>query len=275
MIPSYHIDGYSYLRCPQCSYLRLIDDAPEPAVTGIYSDAYFFGQANAGYADYLSEGALLRAQGHRYGRLLQHFAQPGPLLDVGTAAGFILAGLCDYGWEGEGIDVNASMCEWARSNLKLHVTRESLERYTSDVPFSAITMVQVAAHFFDVFSAFENASMLTAKGGIWLIETWNARSLTARLMGKRWHELSPPSVRRIFTPGSLARLAKRYGMEPIAFGRPVKRILVSHAKSLLEEKARGSTVNRALALASRALPDTLVLPYPADDLFWAMFRKAN
>ena len=273
MFETCDVDGYTYARCAGCGYLRLVDDAPPAEIEAIYSDSYFFDGVAGGYADYLSQGPLLRAHGKRYGQLLRRYGEPGKLLDVGSAAGFLLAGLRDCGWDAQGIDVNAAMCEWGHTNLNVSIAKHSLERFETDEQFAAVTMVQVIGHLFDIDEAFARASALTKQGGMWLIETWNARSLTARLLGAQWHELSPPSVRRVFTPESLASLAARHGMRQIAFGRPVKRVLCSNVKSLLSHKASAGVANRMLSRAMRLLPDGLEIPYPAEDLFWMLFRK--
>lgn len=241
----------------------------------IYSDSYFHGNAAGGYNDYLSEGSLLRAAGRRYGKLLERFHPVGDLLDVGSAAGFMVAGLQDTGWRAQGLELNASMSEWGRSNLHVDIETQSLERFQSSQQFDAITMVQVVAHFYDLASAFANAAKLTRSGGLWLVETWNARSLTARFFGTQWHEFNPPSVRRIFTPENLAIAASRFGMEQIAVGRPKKRILTAHAKSLVAQKAQTGLIASTLSRVATLLPDNLVLPYPAEDLFWALYRKTD
>lgn len=115
-------------------------------------------------------------------------------------------------------------------------------------------------------------SRATESDGAWLVETWNGASFTARLFGPNWHEWSPPSVRHVFTPQSLDRLAASYGMSRIASGRPKKTLIASHAKSLLKEKALTSFPARVLALAAGPIPNDVTLPYPAEDLFWALYR---
>jgi hypothetical protein len=69
--------------------------------------------------------------------MLKRFTPPGSVLDVGAAAGFLLAGLRQIGWSGSGVEPNDRMAEHARSQLGLNVrtgTLESLppyEQYTS------------------------------------------------------------------------------------------------------------------------------------------------
>jgi hypothetical protein len=98
--------------------------------------------------------------------------------------------------------------------------------------------------------------------------------VTARLLGRRWHEWSPPSVLQWFSPRSLAELARQQGLEVVARGRPRKRIGAAHAKSLLRHKLGTSSAGRlAGRVLDYALPSRVTLPYPSEDLFWLLLRK--
>ncbi|MCU0712706.1 MAG: hypothetical protein MUC43_11645, partial [Pirellula sp.] len=102
---------------------------------------------------------------------------------------------------------------------------------------------------------------------------WNAESLSARLLGRQWHEYSPPSVVRWFSPTNLGRLCESYGFQKIAGGRPSKWISGAHAKSLLSYKLTRFPLSLGKHLL-RMVPDKLRLPYPSEDLFWQLFKKS-
>jgi SAM-dependent methyltransferase len=239
-------------------------------VTRVYGDDYFFG-GGAGYADYLSEAALLRDRGVSYARLLRRFVSTGAVLDVGAAAGFVLEGFLSEGWAGRGIEPNARMCNAANERLGPLVDVGILESYESPQTYDLVAMIQVVAHFSDPRQALARAAELTRPGGFWLVETWNRESLAARVFGKWWHEYSPPSVLHWFSRSGLQRLAGSLGFSELAWGRPRRWISLGHARSLLEHKLRGRVL-RHLLRPLRLMPDSLRLPYPGDDLFWALFR---
>lgn len=265
--------GYPVLGCEVCGH-RAARIAPcANHVERVYTDQYFSG-GGAGYPDYLSEARLLRAHGRRYASRLTRYMTPGTMLDVGTAAGFVLKGFTDAGWRGEGIEPNRSMAEYARAQLGLQVATGTLEEYDADRQYELVSMIQVVAHFVDLQRALRVAAQVTAQGGFWLIETWNRESLTARAFGKHWHEYSPPSVVQWFSPEGLARLAAQFGFQEVARGRPLKWIGGGHAKSLLRYRLEGSRLERFTASAVGLIPDRLAIPYPAEDLFWALFRKS-
>jgi len=268
--PYRRIREYTYRRCASCGYLFL-DGDPSREQLDLYGDAYFEG-GGAGYEDYTSEETLLRESGSWYAQRLQRFMPATCLLDVGCAAGYLMAGFAQHEWTCAGVEPNARMASIARAQ-GFHVHEGALESIASLERFDLISMIQVVAHFYDLHSAFRAASDAAAPNGSWLVETWNARSLTARFLGAQWHEFSPPSVLRIFTPAALDALAARYGFFPVAGGRPRKRILAEHAKSLLAAKARDGRLMRALAAAARVIPDKTRIPYPGEDLFWRLYRR--
>lgn len=266
--------GYWIRDCGECRHRFAELECRQDHVERTYDDRYFRDGA-AGYPDYLAEGAILRARGRRYGELLKRYVRPGRLLDVGSAAGFVLEGFIQAGFSGYGIEPNASMAAHARETLGLRVFTGTLENYDENAHFDVLSMIQVLAHFVDPALALERAAAFTEVGGCWLIETWNRESWTARLSGRRWHEYSPPSVLHWFTPEGVGRLGARFGFVEVARGRPSKRLSSAHAKSLLEYKLGTGAAGKLLGGALRFVPDRLTLPYPAEDLFWILLRNAG
>jgi SAM-dependent methyltransferase len=270
--------GHDIRGCANCHH-QFAALAPAPThVESVYGDEYFNG-GGAGYPDYLADADMRREQGRRYGRLLSRHLPQGQLLDVGCAAGFILQGLQDEGWRGMGVEPNPSMAAHGRDRLGLRVLTgpfESLaEPFGPPGGFDVISMIQVVAHFHDLRRAFKTAHGLTRPGGHWLIETWDNASLSARWLGRRWHEYSPPSVLHMFSRASLIRLAADVGMRPVASGRPAKWISGAQAKSLLRYKLGTGPLGRLAGGALAVLPDRARLPYPAEDLFWMMFERTS
>ena len=262
--------GYDILGCRGCGHRFTQLERTPDHVTRVYGDDYFFG-GGAGYADYLSEAALLRERGVSYARLLRRFVSTGAVLDVGAAAGFVLEGFLSEGWIGRGIEPNARMCHAANERLGPLVDVGILESYESPRTYDLVAMIQVVAHFPDPRQALARAADLIHPGGFWLIETWDRDSWTARAFGKWWHEYSPPSVLHWFSRSGLKRLAGSLGFTEVAWGRPRRWINLGHARSLLEHKLSGRVL-RHLLKPLRLIPSSLRLPYPGDDLFWALFQ---
>lgn len=264
--------GYSIFGCGNCGF-RFVEFAfSTNHVEQTYADEYFFG-GGSGYPDYLKESDLLHDHGRRCAAMLKRYLDVGSVLDVGAAAGFFLNGMVESGWRGAGIEPNTTMAAYARSHLGLNVRASSLEEFHSDTHFDLITMVQMMCHFVDPVAAFRAAARLTRPEGWWLIETWNPNSLTARLFGKRWHAYAPPSAIRWFTPFALGTLASRFGFKEVTRGRVRKRIKGAHAKAILRLNL-ADTPGRILLPALNLVPENLTLPYPAEDVYWVLYRRA-
>ena len=256
--------------CKSCGHRFAEVAAAENHVAEIYGDAYFTG-GGAGYADYLAEAEMLRGRGRDYAKILsKHVGKSGALLDVGAAAGFVLQGFIDENWRGRGVEPNAGMAKYGREKLSLDIESGDFETFQTTEKFDLISMIQVAAHFQHPRRAFANAARLLNENGVLLVETWNHKSVTARVFGENWHEYSPPSVLQWFAPGVLAAFLRReFGFEEIARGRPSKKISGAHTKSLLAYR-----LGNKFAPVLRIIPDKINFPYPAEDLFWAIYRKS-
>lgn len=269
-------DGFWIRRCTACKF-RFLEKQLEPEhVDQVYGDDYFVG-GGAGYPDYAASGGLVREHGQRYGRLLKRYMEPGVVLDIGAAAGFFLSGLLDCGWSGDGLEPNAAMSDYGKNKLGANVVNGTLERLPRELrvrQYDLVTMVQVVPHFYDIHCALEAAASVTKRGGYWLVETWNVESFSARVFGRNWHEYSPPSVVRWFSPSNLATLCESFGFQKIAGGRPSKWISGAHAKSLLRHKMAKLPWSLGRHLLT-IVPDALRIPYPSEDLFWQLLRKTS
>lgn len=265
-------NSYSILECLGCHYRYANIKISENEIGLIYNDQYFSG-AKDGYPNYIEEGELLVAEGKKYSALLQRYMMPGKILDVGSAAGFILKGFQDSGWMGKGIEPNRTMFEYARSQLNLDVENTTLENYSDTTQYDLISMIQVVPHFFDLHKALSVAAELTRPGGYWLIETWNRDSLIAKIFGRHWHEYNPPSVLHWFSPDGLRSLVDRFGFREVSHGKPVKRIYPLHAKPLMQQMFDESGIGRLAGTVMDLFPDRFPIPYLGDDLFWVIYQR--
>lgn len=267
----FEVKDYWIRDCVECSHRFTELAAANNHVEKIYDDSYFNG-GGAGYTDYLQEAEILRQRGNWYGKLLSKYTNKGKVLDVGSAAGFILKGMTETGWQGVGIEPNESMAEFGRKNLGVEILNTSVEKYASKEKFDLVTMIQVMAHFVEPKEVFRNVSGTLKANGHLLIETWNRRSLSEKIFGTKWHEYSPPSVLQFFSDEGIEKLAKEQGFERVAIGRPSKWISGSHAKSLIAYKFGDNSIITKL---SKIVPDRLNFPYPSEDLFWVLYKKKS
>jgi hypothetical protein len=62
-----------------------------------------------------------------------------------------------------------------------------------------------------------------------------------------------------------------HGYSLLGRGKLLKWIKCSHAFSLLEYKVRGNPLLKALSKPLALIPENLAVPYPSEDLFYAIY----
>jgi len=266
------INEHEIAECARCAHRYLDEQLAEDHTARHYSDDYFDG-GGAGYTDYLVQEELIRSYGRRYADLVKRYVATGRLLDVGSAAGFLMKGFQDRDWNVMGLEPNASMAAEAMQRFGFKTTNSPIEESGIHAEFDLVTMVQVIAHFRDVACAVEKSAAALRPGGCLLVETWNFKSLPAEIFGNAWHEYSPPTVVNWFSPQSLNGLMTRFGMRRVGYGRPRKRITARHAASLIGHSIAKACGRRRSMSVPSLIPETIVLPYPSFDVFWALYRN--
>lgn len=265
-------NGYPVMDCQKCLRRFAEIHEIETHVSRVYSDDYFF-EGYDGYPNYLEGKDILFNYGVHYAKIIKRYTNPGKVLDVGCAAGFILKGFEYSGWSGHGIEPNETMASFGRNELNLDIITGNLETFKTNVKYDLITLIQVIGHLYDVDKALVNVSDLLNKNGLVLIESWNMNSFYARIMGKHWHEYSPPSVINWFSDDTLTTLFKAYGFEKIGSGFPSKQINLKHALSLLGHKVPDFYFKKKIIGFLSQSTGKIAIYYPPIDLKWYLFRK--
>jgi len=267
--------GYDIFECKTCHHRFHIIDDSDTHLKNVYSDSYFF-EGKSGYPNYLDEEEILTKHGNRYAKLMsKYFDKPGKVLDVGSAAGFILKGFHDEGWTCHGVEPNRTMVEYGRNEFGFDMQVGDLESYESGQRFDLITLIEVIGHFNDLDRAIHKANRFLKPGGFVLVESWNRNSWIVKLLGKHWHAYCPPSVVHWFSDKTIAELFKFYGFEQVKKGFPLKRIKLKHGISLIDTNTPEFIFKRKiLAFLSKSL-GKLKLIYPPIDVKWYVFKKTT
>ena len=266
-------DGFPIHECMHCGHRFAALQTDADHLSQVYGDAYFF-EGGAGYPNYLRNEQLLRRHGRQLAGKVRKDISQGRVLDVGCAAGFVLRGFQDAGWTGVGIEPNPKMADHATQYCDCPVHCGTMADFPTKSPdFDLVAMIQVAAHFADPMTAFQQAHALTRPSGFLFIETWNVNSWSAKLMGRNWHEYSPPSVLHWFRFPGMKMAIEQIGYRQVAGGWLLKRISGSHAKSLAGSKLSDVPGGKLMMPLLGMVPDNLTIPYLSDDLGWLLFQK--
>ena len=263
---------YRILYCMGCNHVFTDFMPTSTELNQIYSDDYFF-KGGAGYDDYTLEKEMLIKRGEYYAKKIDHLVVPGKVLDVGAAAGFILKGFENKGWQGIGIEPNHSMVEYGKDKVGVNIKTGSIETVKLKDTFDLVILIQVAAHIYDLHKSMRRINSFLKPGGHVLIETWNKDSLTAKVFGRNWHEYSPPGTLNYFSKKTLNQLMLKHSFYKVSEGTPKKSIHSKHAKSLIKHKLLESKGLKWATPLTSLIPGNMIIPYPSEDLFWTLYKK--
>ena len=243
--------GYEFHRCRECGLL-FVWPLPEGNLE-IYSEDYFAGARNGfGYVDYDQDKSAMADTFESYlDMLARRHPQLGDLLDVGAATGFFLELARSRGWKTCGVEPSRYASQVAsQKNLTVHQgVVEDLN--LPDASFDVITMWDVIEHVKDPDESLKAASRLLRPAGTLALNTPDAGSLLARLLGLKWHLVVPPEHLVLFGQESLRRLLRANGFTVTALHRIGKRFSIQYVLQTLARWQGLSVWHKAAGLSRR------------------------
>jgi len=198
--------SFHLYRCPACGFL-FVHPLPESSLE-IYSQDYFEGATEGhGYVEYDRDKEAMIPSFKRYLELIEKaHGKKGKILDVGAATGFFLDIARKQGWETAGVEPSDYAAGIGRSK-GLDVQTGTLDTFDApDHSFDVITLWDVIEHVPDPRAVLRRVRRLLKPGGIVAINTPDADSLWARVMGLQWHLIVPPEHLHLFGVRSLRRV---------------------------------------------------------------------
>jgi 2-polyprenyl-3-methyl-5-hydroxy-6-metoxy-1,4-benzoquinol methylase len=194
------------------------------------------------------------------------------LLDVGAATGFFISLARQHGFEARGIEISAYAAQQARQR-DLAVTTGTLADLPISDPFDVVTMLDVIEHVPDPRQEVLRARDLLQKHGVLAINTPDASSLHARLMGRRWHQILPPEHLYYFNRVALRALLEEAGFEVINVSTVGKRFTLQYIFKTLYVWQRIALWRRLSQLCSKGPLSRLALPINLHDNMFVIARK--
>jgi SAM-dependent methyltransferase len=142
----------------------------------------------------------------------------GRLLDIGAASGILVEQALRAGYQAEGIEPSAWLCEQAVHH-GLPVRHGCLPHPSITGTYDAVMMVDVLEHVTDPLALLEQAVHHLAPDGVLVLVTPDVASLAARLVGKRWWHYRLAHV-GYFDRWTLEEALRRSGLSVVARRRP-------------------------------------------------------
>jgi hypothetical protein len=107
-----------------------------------------------------------------------------------------------------------------------------------------------------------------------VVQLWDRSSAVARLSGRHWHVIAPPSVAWLHARRPTEFMLQRAGALPIAYERVPTWASLAFAGSLLDAPRRAAPI-AAVGRALRRLPATWRVRYPLHDLVEVVARRSD
>ncbi len=181
-------------------------------------------------------------------------ARPGKLFDVGCFDGGLLDLAARRGWEGWGLELQRDAAEEAARRHPGRVSQGTVEGFegVAGVQFHLVTAIGLVEHLRDPRRLFELAAHALAPGGYLVIQTPNARSAPARMLGRYWPPIAPPEHTYYFGEDTLSLACVRAGLHVVQARAHVKRLRVGYAYD--QFRHFGPEFHRLLGPVVRRLP---------------------
>lgn len=197
-------------QCLTCGHVMANIDLESLQPAALYNDDYFSGDE---YADYLRDRKTLERNFSARLKEVRRVHNGGALIEIGCAYGYFL-NLARAYFSVRGFDIAESALKHAKNVFGLPVENSDfldarLENETADV----IVMWDTIEHLLRPDLVVSKASKVLKDGGSLFLTTGDIGSLLARLRGKNWRLIHPPTHLHYFNKDSIRRLLKDAGLE--------------------------------------------------------------
>ena len=177
------------------------------------------------------------------------------MLEIGCAYGFFLEFARECGMIARGVDIASEAVQYARDKLHVDAVQGdylSLETGSVDV----IAMWDTVEHLPRPDLFIQKAARDLNPGGMLAMTTGDIGSINARMRGRAWRMIHPPTHLHYFSAKTLGRLITGSGLEVVHLSRPgVSRRLHAILYMLFAKRPK---FRRAHAVLKRLLPNIAV-----------------
>jgi 2-polyprenyl-3-methyl-5-hydroxy-6-metoxy-1,4-benzoquinol methylase len=199
------VNGYRIVRCNACALVFVQNQvsAEELAMhyEGPQDETYDDRNADCLNYYYTKLGDMIRSR----------FPYPGTILDVGCSQGWFLDVM--QGWECHGNEIVLPDAEAARERYGERIVSGSFEDYPlREDYFDVITLQDVFDHFREPMAALEKCRRMLKPGGLIVVKVHNISCLYAKLTGRDFYAVIPPSHLFYYDGQTLARTLETAGL---------------------------------------------------------------
>jgi SAM-dependent methyltransferase len=201
--------------CSGCGFITADLALSEDELRALYGADYFHGDE---YADYVAEGPELRENfRRRIDTLLgyQPAEERGRLFEIGAAYGFFLDEVGSAYEHVSGVDISEAAAEYARTELGVDVVATDYLEQVLPQQVDTLCLWDTIEHLSRPRDFIEKAARDVRPGGLLALTTGDIDSLNARLRGRHWRMIHPPTHLHYFSRRTLVRLLDSAGFDVV------------------------------------------------------------
>ena len=199
--------------CSGCGFVTADLALSEDGLRALYGADYFHGDE---YADYVAEGPELRENFRRRIDTLLTY-QPADerrrLFEIGAAYGFFLDEVRSFYEHVAGVDISEAAAEFARTQLDVEVVAADYLAQVLPEQVDTLCLWDTIEHLSRPRDFIEKAARDVRPGGLLALTTGDIDSLNARLRGRHWRMIHPPTHLHYFSRRTLVRLLDSAGFD--------------------------------------------------------------
>jgi|TARA_B100000959_G_C14914191_1_gene596548 SAM-dependent methyltransferase len=205
-------------QCMDCKHIFADLNLDHTKIKQVYSNDYFFGNE---YINYINDRKQIEKNASNRIKIIKKHTKNiinKNLYEVGCAYGFFLNSIKTYFNKVSGIDINEEAVNYAKNILKLDVEEGDLiSKKNIDIKnYNIFCMFDVIEHLANPDNYIKNIAS-KSKGETFLyITTGDIDSLNAKIRGKNWRLIHPPSHVHYFSKKTIKLILEKNGFKVIS-----------------------------------------------------------
>ena len=208
------------MQCEVCRFITANVAITDDELRQLYGRRYFNGGE---YLDYVAEAESLRLNFQRrigvLKKLMPRLAE-ATLFEIGCAYGYFLQEVRPYVRHASGIDISADAVAHAVSEQQVDAREADYLGFAIDRPVDLIGMWDTIEHLRRPDLLIAKAARDLKPGGLLAITTGDIGSLNARLRGRHWRMIHPPTHLHYFSVDTVRRLLRAHEFDVVHVSHP-------------------------------------------------------
>ncbi|SEP05560.1 2-polyprenyl-3-methyl-5-hydroxy-6-metoxy-1,4-benzoquinol methylase [Luteibacter sp. UNC138MFCol5.1] len=206
--------------CTECGFITADMALSDDELSALYGEDYFHGNE---YRNYVSEEVSLKDNFRRRLRTLHELIpdlRERRVFEIGCAYGFFLDEVKGDVAAASGIDISADATRYARDVKHVDAITGNYSDYVTPPGIGFVAMWDTIEHLPRPDLFIEKAAQDIDKGGYIAVTTGDIASLNARMRGKHWRMIHPPTHLHYFSVDTLSKLLDRHGFDVVHVSHP-------------------------------------------------------